>query len=212
MWTIFLEITQSLGIIPEISAKGFTMASYTANDMRVGWAISHNGRRYTVTSITKVKPGKGGAFVQADLRDIDSGNKGGDRWRSEDRVEKLMVEDLECQFLYTDGTDCFFMNLSDYEQFTMPNDSLGESVKFLAPEMHVMANFVEGHPISVTLPKTIIATVAETEPALKGQTAAGGGKPAILDNGVRVQVPVFVETGEKIVVNTESLEYVERAK
>ena len=189
------------------------MASVTANDMRVGWAISHNGRRYTVTSITKVKPGKGGAFVQADLRDIDSGNKGGDRWRAEDKVEKLMVEDRDCQYLYSDGTDAYFMNLSDYEQFTMPMDSLGEQVKFLAPDMTVKTNFVEGQPVSMSLPKTVVATVAETEPALKGQTATGsGGKPAILDNGVRVQVPVFVEQGEKIVVNTETLEYVERAK
>jgi elongation factor P len=188
------------------------MASFTANDMRVGWVISHNGKRYSVTSITKVKPGKGGAFVQADLRDIDSGNKGGDRWRSEDRVEKLMVEDVECQYMYSDGTSSFFMRLSDYEQFIMPNDALGEQVKFLQPEMTVKANFVEGHPVSITLPKTIIAVVGETEPALKGQTAAGGGKPAILDNGVRLYVPVFVEQGEKIVVNTETLEYVERAK
>ena len=189
------------------------MASFIANDMRVGWVISHNGKRYSVTSITKVKPGKGGAFVQADLRDIDSGNKGGDRWRAEDKVEKLMVEDIECQYLYSDGTDAFFMNLSDYEQFTMPNDSLGEQMKFLAPEMLVKANFVEGHPVSITLPKTVIATVEETEPALKGQTAtSSGGKPAILDNGVRVQVPTFIEQGERIVVNTETLEYVERAK
>ena len=177
------------------------MASYIANDMRVGWVISHNGKRYSVTSITKVKPGKGGAFVQADLRDIDSGNKGGDRWRAEDKVEKLMVEDLECQYLYSDG------------QFTMPVDSLGDQMKFLAPEMTVRANFVEGHPVSITLPKTVVATVVETEPALKGQTATGsGGKPAVLDNGIRVQVPVFIEQDEKIVVNTETLEYVERAK
>jgi len=94
----------------------------------------------------------------------------------------------------------------------LPNDSLGEQVKFLQPEMKVMANFIEGKPVSINLPKTVIATVDETEPALKGQTAAGGGKPAILDNGVRVTVPVFIEQGERIVVNTESLEYVERAK
>ena len=189
------------------------MASYIANDMRVGWVISHNGKRYSVTSITKVKPGKGGAFVQADLRDIDSGNKGGDRWRAEDKVEKLMVEDLDCQYLYSDGTDAFFMNLSDYEQFTMPNESLGEQTKFLAPEMTVKANFVEGKPVSISLPKTVVATVVETEPALKGQTvSSSGGKPAILDNGVRVQVPLFIEQDEKIVVNTETLEYVERAK
>lgn len=188
------------------------MASHIANEIRVGWVISHNGKRYSVTGITKVKPGKGGAFVQADLRDIDSGNKGGERFRAEDKVEKLMVEDIECQFMYTDGTDCHFMNLSDYEQFTMPSDMLGEAVKFLQPEMKVMANFISGQPVSVSLPKTIVATIEETEPALKGQTAASGGKPAILDNGVRVQVPVFIEQGEKVVVNTETLEYVERAK
>jgi elongation factor P len=189
------------------------MASYIANDMRVGWVISHNGKRYSVTSITKVKPGKGGAFVQADLRDIDSGNKGGDRWRAEDKVEKLTVEDFDCQYLYADGTDAFFMNLSDYEQFTMPVETMGDAMKFLAPEMVVKANFVEGQPVSISLPKTVVAVVEETEPALKGQTVSGsGGKPAILDNGVRVQVPVFIEQGEKIVVNTETLEYVERAK
>ena len=107
------------------------MASYIANDIRVGWVIAHNGKRYSVTGITKVKPGKGGAFVQAELRDVDSGAKGGERFRAEDKVEKLMVEDIKCQFLYNDGTDCHFMNLSDYEQFTLPNDGLGEQVKFL---------------------------------------------------------------------------------
>ncbi|MCL2017847.1 MAG: elongation factor P [Alphaproteobacteria bacterium] len=188
------------------------MASYIANDIRVGWVISHNGRRYSVTSIMKVKPGKGGAFVQTELRDIDSGSKGGERFRSEDKVEKLMVEDIECQFLYSDGADSHFMNLKDYEQFAMPSEALGESIKFLVPEMKVSANFVEGHPVSISLPKTVVATIEETEPALKGQTAAGGGKPAILDNGVRVQVPVFIEIGERIIVNTETLEYVERAK
>ena len=95
----------------------------------------------------------------------------------------------------------------------MPVESLGEAMKFLAPEMSVKANFVEGQPVSISLPKTVIATVEETEPALKGQTvSSSGGKPAILDNGVRVQVPLFIEQGEKIVVNTETLEYVERAK
>jgi len=189
------------------------MAIYAANDIRVGWVISHNGKRWSVTSIMKVKPGKGGAFVQCDLRDVDSGSKGGERFRSEDKVEKLMVEDIKCQFMYNDGTDCHFMNLNDYEQFTMPTEALGESVKFLAPEMEVSASFISGAPVSVSLPKTIIATVEETEPALRGQTAtSSGGKPAILDNGVRVQVPTFIEIGERIVVNTETLEYVERAK
>lgn len=184
-----------------------------ANDIRVGWVVSLNGRRFSVLSITKVKPGKGGAFVQADLRDIDTGNKDNNRWRAEDKVEKLMVEDITCQFLYSDNDDAHFMNLDTYEQFSMKKDFLGDQVKFLQPEMSVKINFVEGSPISLTLPKTIIATIIETESAIKGQTVSGsGGKPAILDNGVRVQVPVFINNGEKIVVNTETLEYVERAK
>ena len=183
-----------------------------ANEMRVGWIISHNGRRYSILSITKVKPGKGGAFIVADIRDIDSGNKGNDRWRAEDKVEKLVSEDIPCQFLYDDGTNASFMRLDDYEQFTFAMEDLGEQAKFLQPDMNVVVNFIEGKPVSVTIPKTVIATIAETEPALKGQTASGSGKPAVLDNGVRITVPTFIETGEKIVVNTESLEYIERAK
>ena len=183
-----------------------------ANEMRVGWIIRHNNRRYSVLSITKVKPGKGGAFVVADIRDIDSGNKGNDRWRAEDKVEKLMSEDIPCQFLYDDGTDASFMKMDDYEQFTFPMEDMGEAAKFLAPDMNVIVNFIEGKPVSTTIPKTVIATIAETEPALKGQTASGSGKPAILDNGVRITVPTFIETGERVVVNTETLEYSERAK
>ena len=183
-----------------------------ANEMRVGWIIRHNGRRYGVLSITKVKPGKGGAFVIADIRDIDSGNKGNDRWRAEDKVEKLVAEDISCQFLYSDGTDASFMRLDDYEQFTFSMDDLGEQAKFLKPDMGVVVNFIEGKPVAVVIPKTVVATVAETEPALKGQTASGSGKPAILDNGVRITVPAFIEVGEQIVVNTETLEYSERAK
>jgi len=184
----------------------------TANEMRVGWIIRHNGKRYSVLSITKVKPGKGGAFVVADIRDIDSGNKGNDRWRAEDKVEKLVAEDISCQFLYGDGTNASFMRLDDYEQFQFLIDDLGEQSKFLQPDMNVIVNFIESKPVSVSVPKTVVATVAETEPALKGQTASGSGKPAVLDNGVRITVPVFIEAGERIVVNTETLEYSERAK
>jgi len=183
-----------------------------ANEMRVGWIIQHNGRRYSVLSITKVKPGKGGAFVVADIRDIDSGNKGNDRWRAEDKVEKLVSEDIACQFLYDDGTDATLMRMDDYEQFAFAMADLGEQAKFLQPDMKVAVNFIEGKPVSITIPKTVAAIVAETEPALKGQTASGSGKPAVLDNGVRITVPTFIEVGEKIIVNTETLEYSERAK
>ncbi|MDR1071756.1 MAG: elongation factor P, partial [Rickettsiales bacterium] len=155
------------------------MAKQTANEMRVGWIIQHNGKRYGVLSITKVKPGKGGAFVVADIRDIDSGNKGNDRWRAEDAVEKLTAEDISCQFLYSDGTSALFMRMDDYEQFGFAEADLGAQAKFLRPDMNVVVNFIEGKPVSVSIPKTVVATVAETEPALMGQTQSGSGKPAV---------------------------------
>jgi elongation factor P len=185
---------------------------FGANEIRNGWVILHNGARYVVTGFTKVKPGKGGAFMQVEMKNIDTGSKGNERFRSEDSVEKLMAEDIKAQFLYSDGSDSYFMDMGSFEQFTLSNDNLGEQTKFLAPEMEVVAHFIEGSPMSITLPKTIVLAVAETEPALKGQTASGSGKPAVLENGVRVQVPTFIEQGEKIVVNTETLEYLERAK
>ncbi|MCL2629422.1 MAG: elongation factor P [Alphaproteobacteria bacterium] len=184
----------------------------SANDIRNGWVIQHNGARFVVTGFQKVKPGKGGAFMQVEMKNIDTGSKGNERFRSEDTVEKLMAEDVKAQFLYSDGTDSYFMDLNSFEQFTLSNDNLGDQTKFLEPEMEVHASFIEGAPMSITLPKSVVAVVAETEPALKGQTASGSGKPAILENGVRVQVPTFIEQGERIVVNTETLEYVERAK
>jgi elongation factor P len=185
-----------------------------ASEMRVGWIISNNGRKYSVLSTKKVKPGKqgGGAYILADLRDLETGNKTNERWRSEDKVEKLQTEDVSCQFLYDDGTAAMFMRMDDYEQFNLPLEDIGEQSKFLQPDMKVVVNFIEGNPASVTIPKTVIATIAETEPALRGQTASGSGKPAVLDNGVRITVPTFIEVGEKIVVNTETLEYNERAK
>jgi elongation factor P len=186
--------------------------SQTANEMRAGWIIRHNGRRYSVMNTTKVKPGKGGAFVVADIRDIDSGNKGNDRWRAEDKIEKLTAEDVSCQFLYSDGTNALFMRLDDYDQFSFAEGDLGDRAKFLQPDMSVVVNFIEGTPVSVSIPKTVAAVVAETEPALKGQTQSGSGKPAVLDNGVRISVPTFIGVGEKIIVNTETLEYSERAK
>lgn len=185
---------------------------FTANEIRNGWVILHNGARFVVTGFQKVKPGKGGAFMQVEMKNIDTGAKGNERFRSEDSVEKLMAEDIKAQFLYSDGTDSYFMDLTSFEQFTLSNENLGEQMKFLQPEMEVVAHFIEGAPMSITLPKSVVAVVVETEPALNGQTAAGGGKPAILDNGIRVQVPTFISVDEKIVVNTETLEYVERAK
>ncbi len=184
----------------------------SAGNIRVGWVIELNKRRYTVTSVYKVKPGKGGAFAQVEMKDIDTGSKGNERFRTEDTVEKLMVEDIDSQYLYNDGSDAYFMYLTSYEQFTMPLDTLGDSAKYLIEGMKVVASLIEGNPVSISLPQTVICTIAETEPVVKGQTAASSNKPAILDNGIRIMVPTFVNEGEQVVVNTEYNEYVERAK
>ena len=184
-----------------------------ANQIRPGWVIENNGKQYLVTKINIITPGKGGAFIQVEMRGIDNGLKTEQRWRTADTVEKLMSEEFDCTYLYREGDNLCFMNAENYEQFEIPAEMLGEKALFLQDNMAVTVNFIEGKPVSVNLPPHVTLTITETEPALKGQTVSGsGGKPAILDNGVRVQVPLFIEQGEKIVVNTETLEYVERAK
>lgn len=183
-----------------------------ANLIRPGWVIEHNGKQYSVIKIQLIQPGKGGAFIQVEMRDVATGLKTNERWRTADTVEKLNTESIDCQFMYVDGSEVHFMNSSDYEQFTIPVDVLGDKVAFLTDGLTVNVDFIEGKPVSVDLPKTIICEVADTEAVVKGQTASGAGKPARLTNGLKVTVPLFINVGEKIVVNTEEIAYVERAK
>ena len=146
------------------------------------------------------------------MRDINTGNKTNERFRTADTVEKLMSETLDAQFLYREGDKLHFMNKETYDQIEIPVDMMGDSVAFLQDNMDVTMNFVDGRPLGVTLPAHVVLTVAETEPYIKGQTVTTSYKPAIMDNGVRVMIPPFVTTGEKIVVNTADSSYVERAK
>lgn len=183
-----------------------------ANQIRPGWVIDHNGKQWIVLKIHILQPGKGGAFIQVEMRDVATGTKSEDRWRTADTVEKLSSEEYDCQYLYAEGDNLVFMQNDNYEQFTLGKDVLGDSLPFLQESMQVVVGFIEGKPVSVTLPKTVICEVAETEAVVKGQTAASSNKPAILDNGVRIMVPQFVNTGDKIVVNTEEGTYSERVK
>jgi len=161
--------------------------------------------------VDHVKPGKGGAFAQVEMKNLRNGSKLNERFRSADKVEKVRLDQKDQQFLYeTDGM-LVFMDLETYEQIELPADILGDRRPFLQDGMTIQIEYHEAEALSASLPQKVICTVVETEPAVKGQTAANSFKPAVLDNGVRVMVPPFVNQDEKIVINTESMEYTERA-
>lgn len=183
-----------------------------AGAIRIGWVIEYKGKPWTITKSVHIKPGKGGAFMQVEMKSVEEGTKTNERFRSEDTVEKLMVEARDCQFLFEDATGLTFMESDTFEQFTMPSDILGDSRPFLTDGMDVKVSYIDGKPISVDLPLQVICTVVETEPVIKGQTVSSSYKPAILDNGVRIGVPPFIGVGDKIVVGTSEANYVERAK
>lgn len=183
-----------------------------AGSIRIGWVIEYKNKPWTVTKTNFVKPGKGGAFMQVEMKSVEEGTKTNERFRTEDMVEKMMVETKDCQFLFEDANGLNFMESETFEQFSMPTDVLGDSRPFLTDGMEVKASVIDGKPISIELPLQVICTVTETEPVIKGQTVSSSYKPAILDNGVRTAVPPFVGTGDKIVVATADASYVERAK
>jgi elongation factor P len=183
-----------------------------ANLIRAGQVIEHDGRRWTVLKQQIITPGKGGAFIQVDMRDLKSGNKTNERWRTADTVERLMTEDREFTYSYTDGDNLVLMDPETFEQFMVPVAILGEQAPFLQDNMVVNVKLVEGDPVGVELPAMVTLTIVEADPVTKGQTATSSYKPALLSNGVKTQVPPFIETGERIVVRTEDASYVERAK
>ena len=183
-----------------------------ANLIRAGQVIEHEGRRWTVLKQQIITPGKGGAFIQVEMRDLKSGNKTNERWRTADTVERLLTEEKEYTYSYTDGTNMVLMDPESFEQTMVPLALLGDSASFLQDNMHVTVDLVEGEPVAVHLPPTVVLEVVEADPVVKGQTAASSYKPARLSNGAKTSVPPFIETGEKIVVRTEDGSYVERAK
>ncbi len=181
------------------------------NEIRPGNIIEHDGGLWVAVKTAHVKPGKGGAFAQVELKNLRNGSKLNERFRSADKVERVRLEQKDQQFLFeTDGM-LTFMDSETYEQIALPADLLGERRPFLQDGMTATVEYFDEEALTVTLPEKVTCTIEETEPVVKGQTAANSYKPATLDNGVRVMVPPFVGTGEKIVVNTETFEYVERA-
>ena len=182
------------------------------NAIRPGNLIEHNGRLWRAVKIQHVKPGKGGAFLQVEMKDVRDGTKLNERFRSDDTVERARMDEVQYQYLFAEGDLLTFMNNETYEQITVASDLVGEPLPFLREGMTVTMEMYEEEPISVSLPETVVEEIVEAEPVVKGQTASSSYKPAILANGVRVMVPPHVEAGTRIVVNTADASYVERAK
>jgi elongation factor P len=183
-----------------------------ANTIRPGNVLDHNGRIWNVLKIQLIQPGKGGAFIQVEMRDIKGGNKTNERWRTQDTVERLNVDEREYNYLFSDGDQLTFMDSETFEQISLPRDILGERAAFLQENMPVTIDLIEGSPVSVQLPQSVTMRIVEADPVVKGQTASSSYKPAVLENGARVMVPPHIESGTRIVVNTEDGSYVERAK
>jgi elongation factor P len=181
------------------------------NEIRPGNVLEHNGGLWVAVKTNHVKPGKGGAFAQVELRNLRNGSKLNERFRSEDKVERVRLEQKDQQFLYQQEDMLVFMDAETFEQTELPAEILGERRPFLQDGMTVTVEYHESEALNATLPEKVICTVEETEPVVKGQTAANSYKPAVLDNGVRIMVPPFVGQGEQVVVMTDSAEYVERA-
>ncbi len=183
----------------------------SAFDTRIGNLMEHQGKLWRVLKKNHVKPGKGGAFVQLEMKCISDGTKLNERFRSEDKMEKAHVEPRKMQYLYLDGENYVFMDSENYEQITLDAEDLEEQAPFLLPNTDLQINFHNESPIAIELPGSVVLEVVETDGVVKGQTASGSGKPAVLETGHKVTVPTFVTVGEKVKVNTDTGEYMERA-
>jgi elongation factor P len=177
-----------------------------------GRAHEHKGRLWRAAKIQHTQPGKGGAYLQVELKDIREGTKLNERFRSSETVERVRLDQRQYQFLFGEGEMFTFMDNETYEQISIHQDLIGEPVDFLQEGMTVTIESYEGAPIGVTLPDSVAMAVVEADPVVRGQTASSSYKPALLENGRRVMVPPHIETGTRIVVSTADGSYVERAK
>ena len=185
----------------------------SGNAIRPGFLIQHENRLWVAVKIQHTQPGKGGAYLQVELKDIRTGTKLNERFRSSEDVERVHLDERECQFLYKEGDQYAFMDILDYEQMSLGSDIVQEdAAPFLKEGMVVSISSHEGEIIGMRLPDHVVMEVVEADPVIKGQTATSSYKPAILENGVRIMVPPHIESGTKVVVNTVDGTYVERAK
>ena len=184
-----------------------------ANSIRMGTVLEHNNRLWVVVKNPEhTQPGKGGAYVQVEMKDVKTGTKLNERFSSSESVEKVRLDEKSYQYLYEEGNNLTLMDNETFDQILVNKSLLGDQLPFLQDGMTLVLELYNEEVISVQLPEKIIATVQETEPVVKGQTATASFKPAILDNGVRIMVPPFVNVDDKIVVRTTDATYLERAK
>lgn len=181
------------------------------NEIRPGNVLEHQDSLWAAVKVQHVKPGKGGAFAQVELKNLLDGRKLNERFRSADTVERVRLEQKDFQFLYEQGDDLVFMDTGSYEQLELNKDFVGERAAFLQDGMTVTVELYEEKPIGITLPQHVTLEITEADAVVKGQTASSSYKPAVLENGVKVMVPPFISAGERIIVDTGSVEYVRRA-
>ena len=182
-----------------------------ATQMRPGMIIKHNEQLHLVFKVEHRTPGNLRAFIQAKLRNLKSGAMFEHRFRSADAIEKVVVDAVTMEFLYNDGDDYYFMNPEDYEQTVLKHSTLGDAVESLTPNMHITISYFDGIAVGIDLPQTVELTVIETEPGLKSATASSVTKPAKMETGLVVQVPPFINEGEKIKIDTSEGTYLSRA-
>jgi elongation factor P len=182
-----------------------------ATQMRPGMIIKHNNELHTVFAVEHRTPGNLRAFIQAKLRNLRTGAMFEHRFRSPDPIEKVMVDEVSMEFLYSDGDDYYFMDTTTYEQTNLKRDTLGDSVEYLTPNLQITVSIFDGVPVGIDLPQTVEMTVIETEPGIKSATASSVSKPARLETGLVVNVPAFINEGERIRVDTAEGTYLSRA-
>jgi len=187
------------------------MPKINGNEIRPGNVLEHDGGLWAAVKVNHVKPGKGGAFAQVELKNLRDGRKLNERFRSEDKVERVRLDQKDQQFLYEMDGKLVFMDSQTFEQTELDAELLGDRRPFLQDGMTATIEYYGDEALSVSIPQKVVCKVAETEPVVKGQTAANSYKPAMLDNGVRIMIPPVGGEGEDIVVNTEVFEYSERA-
>ena len=181
-----------------------------ASEIRVGMLIEYKNDLWQVLKTQHVKPGKGGAFAQVEMKSVNKNTKLNERIRSSESVEKASLDEIKFNYLYEDETDYYFMDPKSYEQINIKKETVGEKGKMLTENLEVNISFYNEKPLTVELPNQVTCTIETTDVALKGQTVSSSYKPATLDNGVNIQVPPFIESGDKIIVDTRTMEYIKK--
>ena len=182
------------------------------NEIKPGMIIEHRNDLWSVLKAQHVKPGKGGAFNQVELKSVKKGTKLNERFRSSDAVERAVLDEKKFNFLYEDENNCHFMDQTNFEQIVISKSLLGEKNKLLKENMEVNVHFYEDQALSVDLPSSIELTITNTDATIKGQTASSSYKPATLENGINIMVPPFINSGDKIILDTRTLEYIKKIK